>query len=248
MKPAWTSNALDADVYAQPLVVGDRVYVATEANSVYALDASTGKTVWQRALGAPVPGTSLPCGNIDPSGITGTPVIDTTANALYVVAFLRSGPHHELYALDLDGGGITWHRAIDPPRLSPRVEQERGALALANGRVYVPFGGLQGDCGSYKGAVVSSPLDGKGALQSYVVPAAREGGIWNPGGPVADPGGDVWVTTGNSASRGSFNYGNAVIRLTSALTVRDYFAPSNWESLNRTDTDLGSVSPVLVSG
>jgi len=246
VKRSWNSPTLDGLVYAEPLVVGSHVIVATEANSVYALDVATGKVAWRRALGTPVDGGSLPCGNIDPSGITGTPVADARAGVLYVVAYLSNGPHHELYALDLSKGSVRWHRAIDPPGLSPSVEQERGALALANGRVYVPFGGLQGDCGPYKGAVVSSATSGTGSLASYIVPTRREAGIWQPAGPVVDTRGDLWISTGNSASQGSFDYGNAVIRLSASLAVRDWFAPTDWQSLNAGDVDLGSVGVVML--
>src|SRR5581483_1059938 len=100
--------------------------VVTEANSVYALNRGTGAVVWQKNLGAAVSGKSLPCGNIDPSGITGTPVVDAGAGTIDVVAFLADGAHHELFALDLAGGAVRWHRPIDPPGLSPKVEQERG--------------------------------------------------------------------------------------------------------------------------
>lgn len=74
--PAWTT-ALDESIFAQPLVIGSTVYAATENNTVYALDASNnGAQLWQRHLSTPVPLNQLPCGNIDPYGITGTPVID----------------------------------------------------------------------------------------------------------------------------------------------------------------------------
>jgi len=244
---AWDSPKLDGAVYAQPLVVGNRVYAATEGNSVYALSAANGKVVWKRNLGTPVNGGTLPCGNINPSGITSTPVVDVSAGRIYALAFERSGPHHELFAVSLADGKVVWHRTIDPSGLSPTVEQARGALALANGRIYVPFGGLQGDCGPYKGAIVSTPANGKGPLEQYIVPTAREGGIWTPAGPVADENGDIWVSTGNTASQGSFDYGNAILRLSAHLKVRDYFAPSNWAALNSGDVDLGSVAPVLFS-
>ena len=246
VKRSWSSPKLDGLVYAEPLVVGSHVIVATEANSVYALNVTSGTVAWRRTIGLPVDGASLPCGNIDPSGITGTPVADARAGMLYVVAFLSGGPRHELYALDLATGRVRWHRVIDPPGLSPSVEQQRGALALANGRVYVPFGGLQGDCGPYKGAVVSSATSGTGTLASYIVPTRREAGIWQPAGPVADAHGDLWITTGNSASQGSFDYGNAVIRLSASLAVRDWFAPTDWQRLNAGDIDLGSVGVVLL--
>jgi outer membrane protein assembly factor BamB len=248
VRKLWDSSTLDGDVYAQPLVVGNRVIVATEANSVYALEAASGNHVWRAQLGTPVNGGSLPCGNIDPSGITGTPVADPSTNTLYVVAFLADGTHHELFALDLASGAVRWHRAIDAPGLAARVEQERGALALTGGRVYVPYGGLFGDCGAYKGAIVSSATDGQGALTSYVVATTREAGIWHPGGPAVDANGDLWVSTGNSAaSGGTFDYGNSVVRITPQLAAVDYFAPTDWAQLNNGDTDLGSLGPALVA-
>src|SRR5207248_4477980 len=243
---AWTSPALDGDIYAQPLVVGSHVIAATEDNSVYAFDAASGAQAWRAQLGAPVDGGSLPCGNIDPSGITGTPVADPASNTLYVVAFLAAGTHHELFALDLTNGNVRWHRAIDPPGLSGRVEQERGAVTITGGRVYVPYGGLLGDCGPYKGAVVSVALDGQGDLTSYVVPTTREAAIWHPGGPAVDANGDLWVSTGNSESNGSFDYGNTVVHLSPQLKAVDFFAPTNWLRLNQGDVDLGSIGPALV--
>ena len=247
---AWSSVELDGRlIYAQPLVVGDRVLAATEGNSLFALDAATGGVVWSTNLGTPVPRSDLPGGNIDPSGITGTPLVDTSSNTIYVVAFLRTGgPHHELFALDLATGAVLWHRTVDPPGLSPLVEQQRGALALSGGRIYVPYGGLSGDIGQYKGAVVSALADGTGTLNSYVVPTSRMGGIWNPTGPVVDSTGDLWVVTGNTASRSTFDYGNAVIRLSPGLSVLDYFAPTNWVSLNAADLDISSLGPVLMPG
>jgi outer membrane protein assembly factor BamB len=248
VKKAWTSPALDGKVYAQPLIAGDTVIVATEGNSVYALARTTGGIVWRAALGPPVAGNSLPCGNIDPSGITGTPAIDAGAGTVDVAAFLADGPHHEVFALDLATGAVRWHRPIDPPGLSPKVEQERAAATVSGGRILVPYGGLYGDCGAYKGAVVSVAADGSGNLAAYIVPTTREAGIWAPGGAAVDNGGHVWVATGNSESNSSFDYGNAVVHLDPGLSAVDYFAPTNWAALNRSDTDLGSVSPVLVPG
>ena len=247
VQPAWTSVELDGRlIYAQPLVVGDRVVVATEGNTVAALDASTGAVVWSPDLGTPVPKSDLPGGNIDPSGITGTPVVDLASGTIYVVAFLRTGPHHELFAIDLATGVVRWHRTIDPPGLSPLVEQQRPALALTGGRVYVCYGGLSGDIGS--GAIVSAASDGTGSLTSYIVPTSRMGGVWNPVGPSVDGNGDLWVITGNTASQTTFDYGNSVIRLSPGLSVLDYFAPTNWATLNAGDLDLNSLGQTLLPG
>jgi hypothetical protein len=177
----WVSDDLDGNLYAQPLVAGDAVIAATEGDSIYSLDAQTGKVRWRTPLGDPVDGSTLPCGNIDPSGITSTPVVDVAAATIYVVGFFRDGPHHDLVALDLATGKVRWRQNVDGPGLDPRVEQQRGALSVSGGRVLVPYGGLAGDCGQYKGALVSVPFSGTGAHFSYVVGAQREAGILESG-------------------------------------------------------------------
>jgi outer membrane protein assembly factor BamB len=239
---AWTTP-VDGFVYAQPLFVGGRVFVATENNTVYALEAASGRRIWRMHLGAPVQGSDLPCGNIDISGITGTPVVDASSGVLFVVAFIAAPRHHELYALDIASGRVRWHRVIDPSGADPSLQQQRPALALANGFVYVAFGGLYGDCGAYHGWVVGVSEQGSG-LVSYRVPSTREGGIWAPPGPSVDASGDLLVATGNSASASAFDYGNAVVRLSPQLRVVDWFADADWALLNRSDTDLGSTSPL----
>lgn len=238
---------VDGAVYAEPLVVGGRVIVATENDSVYALDAASGARLWAVHLGAPVSGGSLPCGNIDPSGITGTPVADPATATLYVVIY-RSDFRHVLVALDLKTGALRWERAIDPPGGDYKTEQQRAALAIANGRVYVSYGGLYGDCGSYHGWVLGAPPTGPtGPLVSYRVPSGNEGAIWAPSGPAVDGAGNLYVATGNGNSS-SFDYGNSVIRLSPTLQAAGYFAPPNAGALNVSDADLGSTGPLLLPG
>src|SRR4029077_2142869 len=129
---AWR-DAFDADVYASPLIVNGHVIVATENNTVYSLDLFTGAVVWKTHLGDPVSAASLPCGDIGPvTGITGTPAADESSNRLYVVAFL-SGFHHQLFALSLTDGSLTWQRPVDPVGSEARVQQQRGALAIGSG-------------------------------------------------------------------------------------------------------------------
>lgn len=222
------------------------VIAATENNSIYALNMKNGSIVWHRNLGAPVAGSALPCGDINPSGITGTPVIDPNSNTLYVVAYLTQGGH-ELFALSLSNGAILSQRNVDPPGVSVSVEQERGALALSHGMVYIPYGGLAGDCGQYHGYVVGVPENNSFTPISYQVPTGREGGIWAPSGMVIDSSGNVYVATGNSASTTNFDFGDAVIKLSPSLEEITYFAPTNWASLNSGDVDLGSVGPALLN-
>lgn len=243
----WTSPRLDGAVYGQVLVVGSTVIAATEGNSVYGLAVTDGKVLWTTKLGTPMLGSMLPCGNIDPSGITSTPVADPTGATVYVVAFVQPG-RHDLVALDTATGAVQWRHPIDPPGLSPLVEQQRSALTLANGRVYVAFGGLFGDCGPFKGAVVSRAADGSGDPVSWIVPTDRQGGIWAPSGPAVDVNGNLYVATGNAESinTDNFDYGNSVVRLTPDLMLGDWWAPQDWAELSATDSDLGSQGPVLI--
>jgi outer membrane protein assembly factor BamB len=244
-KVAWTVN-VDGDIYASPLIVGGHVIVATENNSVYSLDIFTGAPIWQKNLGDPVDSSSLPCGNIKPiTGITGTPVADPATGRLYVVAYLRSH-HHMLFALRLVDGSVVWQQDVDPPGSDPTVQQQRGALALGSGLVYVPFGGLLGDCGNYHGYVAAVRVAG-GPPLVYRVPSGRMAGIWTPAGPTLDAEGNVYIVSGNGSGRSSFDYSNAAIELSSDLQqVKSYFAPSNWVALNDSDTDLGSVGATLI--
>ena len=183
-------------MYAQPLVVGSEVIVATENNTVYALNESTGAVRWSRHLASPVP-AGLPCGNIDPSGITGTPVADVATGRLWVVSFTDQPAYrHTLWELDVATGRTVAQRPVDVSGSDPRTQQERGALVLLGSRVYVPFGGLEGDCSDYKGRVVGAPVSGSGPLVSFTTPNERQAGIWAPAGEsVAN--GSLYVATGN---------------------------------------------------
>jgi outer membrane protein assembly factor BamB len=243
--PGWTSQALDGDVYAEPLVFGGAVFVATENNSVYSFDAMNGSVLWRTNLGPPVDGSKLPCGDINPTGITGTPVIDASTGILYVVSY--SAMHHTLSALKVSTGAVVFQRSAVPPGYVELAQQERSALSLANGMVYVPYGGLAGDCGQYYGWVAGIPANGTGAIVAYKVPTQREGGIWTPSGAAVDSSGNVYVTTGNAASGSTFDYGNSVVKLSPTLSVEGYFAPANWASLSQSDTDLGSDGPAFVA-
>ncbi|HLM91142.1 MAG TPA: PQQ-binding-like beta-propeller repeat protein [Thermoplasmata archaeon] len=244
--PAWAGSVrLDGQVFAEPLVCGNSLFLATENNSVYALNAATGSVLWRTNLGTPVQGSTLPCGDIDPSGITGTPVIDGATGVLYAVAFLSTDTH-ELFGLNIQTGNVVSHTVVDAVGADPHVEQQRGALALENGIVYIPYGGLAGDCGDYHGWVVGVNTSGSGGLLSYQVPTGREGGIWATAGISFAANGDLYVATGNSEATTTFDYGDAVIELSPSLQVVSYFAPANWAQLNSGDVDVGSLAPTVL--
>ncbi|HUZ43452.1 MAG TPA: PQQ-binding-like beta-propeller repeat protein [Acidimicrobiales bacterium] len=248
-QPAWTSPTLDGQVYAEPLVDGSLVIVATEGDTVYGLSAGSGAVVWSTHLGSPVPQSDLPCGDINPLGITGTPVIDPSTGRLYLVAEELVGGKvvHQLAALDANSGKVIFTESADPAGMNATDQQQRAALTLSGGNVYVEYGGLYGDCGSYHGWVVSAPASGPGTLTVYQVPTQNEGAVWAPPGAVLDSSGNLFVATGNGASTSTYDYGNSVIKLSPGLKQLDSFAPSNWASDNSSDADLGSTSPALLS-
>jgi outer membrane protein assembly factor BamB len=252
---AWTSPVLDGQLYGEPLVAAGLVYVATEADTVYALSVTTGAVVWSKTIGAPVPAGSLPCGDIAPTvGITGTPVIDAARGELFVVADELTGGRvaHVAVGLDMSTGTVELRDDVDPPGSDPRALLQRTGLALDNGRVVFGFGGNYGDCSTYRGWVVSVPEQG-GAPVDFAVDAGtgqREGAIWMGGGaPAIDAQGDVWVSSGNGSVTSSsrpYDDSDAVLELSPSLQLLQFFAPTTWASDNAKDLDL-SMEPVLLS-
>src|SRR3954469_3416312 len=232
------AKTLDGQVYAQPLIANGRIYVATENNTVYAFTTG-GRKVWQRHLGRPVDGGELRCGNINPSGITGTPVI--SRGKLYAVAFLHSGLHHTLFGLRLSNGHVAVRANVDPPNRN--VEQQRGALLATKGRIYIPYGGLFGDCGPYHGYVISTTTGGQ-RRKTYANPAP-EAGIWAPAG-ISQQSGTLLVSTGNGGGS-SFGFSNSVIRLSLGLRRQAYWAPTDWRSLSAGDVGESSLAPLPIS-
>ncbi|MGH3443873.1 MAG: PQQ-binding-like beta-propeller repeat protein [Nocardioidaceae bacterium] len=245
---AWTQRLRGA-VYGEPLLVGGTLIVATERNYVYGLDPRTGRHRWRVHLGAPQPLSGLPCGNIDPLGITGTPAYDHRTGSVFVVAETLGG-HHTLWALAAHSGQRRWHRGLDVlPNRNREAEQQRSALLVTHGRVIVTFGGLAGDCDNYVGYATSVATDGQGTLHHYAVPTAREAGIWAPPGPVRGRNGNVYLATGNGAElNGRWDKSDSVTELSPVRLRRlAVFAPSTWRADNAADLDLGSSSPVPVN-
>ncbi len=244
---AWTSPALDGDVYGEPLYADGLIFAATTNDTVYGLDPATGAVRWSTHVGSPVPLSGLPCGDVDPLGILSTPVVDEFLQRVFVVAEeqTRVGVQHELVGLDTATGSIQVRRVVDPPGMNVITQQQRGALLLDQGRVIVPFGGLDGDCGQYHGWLVGANPDGSGGLYAFHTPG-NEAGMWAAGGPVVDAAGNIYVATGNGSSSTTYDEGNSVLKLSPTLQLEDSFAEPNWAADNRADQDLGSAAPLLL--
>ena len=187
-------GAVPGAIYAQLLSFvsgpgGKNIVIAvTEENNVAALNAATGAPVWTRNLGTPVPRSHLPCGNIDPLGITGTPVIDPASRTLFLDAMTTPDngitKKHLIFALSLDDGSTLPGWPVDVSvavtfsgiAFDSSVQNQRGALGLVNETVYVPYGGLNGDCGNYHGWVVGVPVANPAAPKAWAT-GATGGGI-----------------------------------------------------------------------
>jgi hypothetical protein len=262
-----TFNApLPGPVYAQPLYARDgpggrpALVVATEQNVILALDPTIGSQIWMRRLGNPVSLSRLPCGDVDPLGITDTPVIDPNARTIYVAAMTTPDggktKQHLVFALSLDDGSTRpgWPLNLSGIKyggvsFNPAVQNQRGALLLNSGILYVPYGGHYGDCGDYHGWLIAVPVGDPKSARGWAAGARAGGGIWAPNG-ISTDGQSVFAATGNTFGASTWMGGEAIIRLGLGATFNgnptDYFTPSNWRRLDDGDVDLGGSGPVLI--
>jgi hypothetical protein len=282
--------AVDGKVDAQPLYLSQLtvagashnvVFVATENNSVYAFDSDTGATLWQVSLTASGETTSdiHSCSQVSPQiGITSTPVIDRSAGAhgtVFAVAMTKDAAgnyHQRLHALDVTTGAeMTGSpKEITATYMStsfaPGQYEERAALLLANGTLYISWTSHCDDApyGGWVMAYSESTLAQTGVLN--VAPGASGSGgssqgpaIWmSGGGPAADAAGNVYVLTANGRFETTLNangfpsggdYGNSFVKIStsgSALAVSDYFALKNGVTESGNDQDLGSGGIMLL--
>ena len=176
-------------------------------------------------------------------------MVDPVAGIVYAVA-MEQPANYYLVGLDVQSGAARFAQVpIAPLGFDPHLQQQRSALTLANGRVYVPFGGYAGDCGTYHGWVVGVPASGSGAQVTFRDDDQLRGdnaaGFWATAGASADASGNLFITSGNGFSS-TFDNGNTIFKLSPTLALLDWWAPSEWQWMNGTDTDLGSVGPAIV--
>ncbi len=254
---AWTSPALDGNLYGEPLVASGDVYVATENDTVYALSPSTGAVQWSTHVASPVPASDLPCGDVTPTvGITGTPVIDPSRGEIFVVAdeLTHGRPGHVLVGLNATSGAVELTQNVDPPGAAPSALLQRTGLTLDAGRVVFGMGGNYGDCASYRGRVVAVSETG-GTATFFTVDAAAgdsQGAVWMGGAaPTVDSSGNIWVSVGNgsvhSAGR-AYDDSDSALELSSSLALLGYFAPTSWPANNAGDLDMSTAAALLSDG
>ncbi|MGA2371084.1 MAG: pyrrolo-quinoline quinone [Candidatus Korobacteraceae bacterium] len=290
-----TVFTVEGFVYAQPLylpnlTIGgtshDVLFVATEHDQLYAFDVNSGQQLWHTnflAAGSgpllvvsTVSSNDVSCSDLVPEiGITGTPVIDTTTNTLYVsVETKEYNPQtqskafrHRLHALDITTGldKVTPHGISAVVKgngsgnlggfitFNTLLANQRPSLLLADGQVFVSWSS-HCDLGNYHGWLMSfnkTSLAATGVILD--TPNGYEGGFWGGGsGPAADTAGSIYTATGNGSfdvNSGGIDYGDSVMRLTwsgSGISIADYFTPWDQQTLDDNDTDVNSGGVVLL--
>ena len=239
------------------LLAVDRSYGCSQTGTLLAIDAADGSTVWSKQTTGCQPVTASPA--IDPGD-------------LFVYSYGLDGKAHKYQIGDgteiVTGG---WPEVIT---LKSNVEKGASGLTIAgNGAaryLAVVTDGYIGDQGNYQGHLVSINL----ATGAQVVfnamcsdqtihfstgvndCAAAQSGIWGRGGATFNPATNrVYIATGNgqfNANSGGFNWGDSVLALApdgtgaGAGLPRDSYTPTNYQSLQDSDSDLGSTSLAIL--
>ncbi len=261
-------RVVDDQLYTQPLLatninIGggthDVVYVTTVNNSVYAFDANDASAtapLWHVNFGTPanLHDADFGCLDINGSmGIIGTPVINDAKTSLYVVALTRVGGGFEqrLHALDLATGADLPHSptVIEAPGFDPLMQNQRPALFLTGGNVYVGYAS-HCDKEPYHGYLIgynATTLHQVGVLNTS--PEGEGASIWQSGqAPAVDEKGNIYFVTGNGDWNGTTQFSESFIKLDPQLKMTDWFTPTNHLELDKADNDLDSSGATLIPG
>jgi len=288
------SLPVTGQVYAQPLYVPNLtingashnvLIVATEGDNVYAFDAdSSGAALWHASVidtahgaasgATPVPYTTVGCTDMQPqSGITATPVIDTSTGTIYLEAkSLENGVAvHRIHALDITTGN---EKSFGPALINALpngvpgtgdgssggvlqfddlTQNARPGLLLSNGTIFIGYAS-HCDNGPYHGWLFAYSETSLARLAYFnTTPYGGLGGFWSAGaGLAADSSGNLFLVTGNGSydtNNPKIDYGDSILKMSyasGAFTVEDYFTPYNQNSLSGNDTDLGSGGVLLL--
>jgi hypothetical protein len=273
--PRWNS-AVDGDVYAQPLVLGSTVIVATESDWVYGFNAGTGTQLWATRLGSAYPissdSTFKGCTDLVPNiGVTGTPAYDSATGDIYMFANIMTNNAPEYYMVQMNPTNgsvvhktpVTGHPGNDSHvTFSAKYNMERPGVLIMDGWV---FGAFASHCDTkpYDGFVAR--VDDTGNPTSAALWSDESGvtydqaGIWQSGGGImSDGNGRIFVTSGNGVSpakgpgtKPPGQLAESVIRLAvnstnGSMSAQDFFSPAQAPSWDASDTDYGAGGPVDV--
>jgi hypothetical protein len=267
--------ALDEQVDAQPLVLTNQtvngtlystvVYVATENNSVYAINATTGAVLAQTHLETAVAMSGIFGGSCQNNsgyvGINSTPVIDAARGTLYVVTATVSTPNtvtFNLHALDV---GTLADKAAPLTIANPSAtsyNRQRSALTLFNGGVLIAFSSFCDKLPSLGFITYANMLSSPAAQVAFQTSSTKLASIWMSGGGPAVTGNSIFFSTGNGqgpyppAGPPNTNLPESLVGLRGSagvplsLTFAALFSAPNASSLDQNDNDLGSGNVLII--
>jgi hypothetical protein len=245
--PVYLDGPNGTGLFFIPTVGGDVVAVKED-----------GTSQWKTSIGTPATG-GIGCSGFattPPLGILSTPVIDASSKTIYVAGIVGNaqGVTSQIAsAIDITTGKVESGWPVDVSggaSFDPKVHNQRGALSLVNGMLYIPYAGYVGDCGSYHGRVVAVDTS-KAATAGQWATGDMGGGIWASGGLASD-GTSVFAATGNyvplQTAPATHTDSEEVVRITGTGTKADFFYPANdWSSFDKNDADLGSNNPMVIT-
>jgi hypothetical protein len=248
------------DVYASPLYMQNgpngkgAFFTVTDSNTVLALDETTGTTIWSKSVGSAPSMTGVSCGFINPIGSISTPVIDGAARVIYVAGAVGTNAitDHQIHALSVDDGTEKTGWPVSALKatsggftFTPAPQNQRSALSLVGGTLYVAYGGHDGDCGPYHGWVIGVNTSDPAMMGAWATGGQGEG-IWAPGGMASD-GNGVFALTSNSTTRTTTHLDSEeAVRITGLGTLADSFYSSDWQAMDSADADLGANQPLYI--
>ena len=256
-----TAATFTGDVFSSLLYMANgpngkgTFYTVTDGNTVTAIDETTGTTVWSTPLGMAPGKTGAGCGTISPIGVISTPVIDATARVIYLAGAIGTSQtitDHKIWALSVDDGTVKsgWPISVSKATsgnltFNPVVQNQRSALSLVNGTLYVAYGGHNYDCGAYHGWVIGIDTQDPTMMGAWATAGQGEA-IW-PAGGMASDGNGVFAVTGNSTSGVTTHMDSEeLVRITGLGTRSDSWYPTTWHTMDMNDADLSSSSPLYI--
>jgi len=236
-------------------------FAATTDNNVFALDEVSGQILWTYKLGPAPQNTGVPCGQVHPLGILSTPAIDPVTRTIYVASAIGTDTiaRHEVHAISIETGKSLPGWPVDTTgtksgntTFNAPPQNQRSALSLLAGNLYVAYGGHAGDCGNYHGWVIGIDTADPTKRGAWATLGQGEA-IWASGGMASD-GTSIFAVTGNSTvgagDRGTSD-GEQVVRLGALATFtrsdQNLYFPTTWKQMDSQDADLGASNPVYFS-
>ena len=261
----FTGNVWASPLYLAPASATGKglFFIATTGNDVIAIDETSGATVWTKSIGTPAQANGVNCGNIHPLGILSTPVIDAATRTIYVAGAVGDAStiqKHVIMAYNADDGSAKAGFPIDTTGMTSGSvtftappQNQRSALSLVGGKLYVGYGGHIGDCGPYHGWIIAVDTADPTKKAGWATLGQGEA-IWAAGGFASD-GTSIFPVTGNHTGNAggdsrSTSDSEAVVRLTGMAQVTrndmNMYFPTTWKTMDSTDADLGGSNSTLL--